>query len=150
MRPSIEVVLASIKTNTADKLAKIPKGSPESLATFGLHTILTVAARDFDNAADRCFHEIKTLSKLLERGRTLAPEPLKERLQQSIAKVQENQDDLRVSCLEQKLDILRYALIELQTHLETSTTQQGDQLLSDTWHFLASSNKQREFFFKPW
>ncbi|ADZ90132.1 hypothetical protein [Marinomonas mediterranea] len=150
MRPSIEVVLASIKTNTSDKLAKMPKGSPESLATFGLHTVLTIAARDFDNAADRSLREIKALSKLLERGIALTPEPLKATLQQSIIKAQEHPDDIRVSSLERKLDILRSALIELQTHLEISTSQHGDQLLGDTWHFLALANKQREFFIKPW
>ncbi|MDD2735553.1 MAG: hypothetical protein PHF56_16580 [Desulfuromonadaceae bacterium] len=87
--------------------------------------------------------EIEQLMGLLRRGAELVPETLESRLSASLARAEAQRGYLHVSALEETLDGLREALIELQSRLEETSGDDARTLLDDSWLFLLGANRRR-------
>lgn len=149
MRPSSVAVLDGIILGMGEKLASTPPG-PEQ-ADLGLWcTLLGLVRRDLDEAAGMRVSEIEQLMGLLRRGTELVPETLRSRLSASLSRAEAKRGDLQVSALEETLDGLREALIELQSRLEETSGDDARTLLKDTWLFLLAANRRRLSDTVPW
>lgn len=149
MRPAEDKVFAAVVEGLDRKLATMPKG-PEAMAAWGMRSMLSIAGRDWDDAASLRVGEIAELSPLLRQGISLCPSELQSVLQKALDRAEDYRHDLRISALEDVLDGLRRALIELQTWLETSEEGEALTLLDKCWAFLVRSNDRRVVHMKPW
>ncbi len=149
MRPAEDTVLAALVKDMGNKLAAMPPGL-EAMMLWGMKLMLSIAQRDWDDAASLRSKEITELSALLRQGASMCPPALQVALWKAVDGAAEHGHDIRVSALERTLDGLRQALIELQAWLETSAEEEAHALLDECWAFLVRSNERRVVHTKPW
>lgn len=149
MRPPIDKVLAAMVEDLDGKLAHMPHGG-ERMMLFGLRSTLGLIARDADEVASLRIGEIDELAALFRDAVDACPPELRVRLQAALEAAAVARDDLRISALERRLDVLRAALIDLQAWAETSAHPQAAPMLERSWDFLVRANGRRATDAKPW
>lgn len=149
MRPAIDKVLTTMVEDMDRKMIHMPHGG-ERMMLFGLRTTLSVVAREADRAAAMLVNEIDELSALFHNAACILPAELENCRLGAIEAAMRARDDLRISALEQTLDKLRSALIDLQAWAENTTHPKAALLLKQSWIFLVQANRRRVVYAKPW
>lgn len=135
--PPVPMVFNAVSRTLED----ISKNSHDLAGPLRAVTFLSMyMAQNFDTCVSDRLQEIAALRGLLARGAAIAPLPLRNALEE-IRKIPDDQSDFRVSALEERLEKLRAALIELQAWLEEPTQSQYSNLLDDIWAFLCQNAK---------
>jgi hypothetical protein len=108
--------------------------SSEDLSRIqGLETLLVLLQKHWDTAASDRVATIDRYSELARRGAQLVGDPLRSRLADCTRRAAGRAGDLRISSLEDRLDGLREAIIDLQTWLEAAESPEARTLLDDLW-----------------
>lgn len=107
---------------------------------------LLVISDQYDDCAARGAAEIATLSGLLARGIDLAPGQFAWEKDLGTETV----EDLRISALEENMEVLRGRLIELQAWLEEAPGEESAGLLKELFAFEYAAAKSRGQDFAHW
>lgn len=134
MKPSIPAAASDFAARLRSEIVPELAGFRANNVAMG-SAMIDMIADEFDRAAARLFEENEAVRTLLQRGAVLvdgvaAPD--------APAKV-----DLRVSALEAENAVLRSALIDLQSALETRNHGDARALDADIWAELAQSVERR-------
>ena len=134
MKPSIPAAASDFAARLRSEIVPELTGFRANNVAMG-SAMIDMIAEEFDRAAARLFEENEAVRALLQRGAALvggvaAPEA-------------RAQPDLRVSALQAENDLLRSALIDLQTSLETRNDGDARALDDDIWRELAQSVERR-------
>ncbi|MBB6427231.1 hypothetical protein [Sphingopyxis sp. JAI128] len=134
MKPSIPAAASDFAARLRSEIVPELTGFRANNVAMG-SAMIDMIAEEFDRAAARLFEENEAVRALLQRDAALvdgvaAPDaPAK--------------PDLRVSVLQAENDLLRSALIDLQTALETRNDGDASALDDDIWRELAQSVERR-------
>lgn len=134
MKPSIPAAASDFAARLRSEIVPELTGFRANTVAMG-SAMIDMIAEEFDRAAARLFEENGAVRALLQRGAAL--------VDGVAAPDTPTKPDLRVSVLQAENDLLRSALIDLQTALETRNDGDARALDDDIWHELAQSVERR-------
>jgi hypothetical protein len=111
------------KTQDSDDLHRIQ----------GLEGLLAVLLAQWDGAASGRARAIDLYTAAIKGSLDIVPESLQSELSECLQGAGQSEADLRVSALEARLDVLRAAIIPLQTWLETTQVTGAETVLAEVW-----------------
>ena len=121
----------------------IPAISPTyHQGTIGMvATLLVIAADDWDRAASRRIEENQAMRMIFRKAApVVSDKALSDRLAQ-LASTEDN--DIRVSALENNNGTLRAALIDLHTQIESQSGNEAREIETAIWKEIATSTERR-------
>jgi hypothetical protein len=130
----------------AGKIGEVGALVPDAYAAYELRMVAAMCfllLQDYERGPARRLEEIESITALLRRGAELAPAALSSSLSKAIARSDERAGEMTMSALDERLDVVRGALIELQTWLEEAGTPEADALLGDVWAELRAGVRRR-------
>lgn len=142
MRPRPPVLLAG----AAAKIGGVAPLVPDAYAAYELRMVSFMAmllAQDYDRGPARRLEEIDAVAGLLRRGAAITPDQLAARLREAVAASDAKAKPVTMSGLDERLDIVRGALIDLHAWLEEAGGDEAAALLADVWAELRASVGRR-------
>jgi hypothetical protein len=132
MRPDPQFVMrAALQT-----LGEIATGSTDAQEISRLRdvsSLLSIIEREWDTCASTRLAGIARYTDIVRRGVALTTGPRQDRLAQALTEVAHAAHDYRISALEQTLDRLRAAVVDLQSWVEESAGTEERALLAAIW-----------------
>lgn len=142
MRPRAPVLL----NGAASALGRLAGVQSDAYAANDLRMLAYTAmllAQDYDRGPAWRTEEIDAISDLLRRGAAIAPAPLANGVRAAAEASDAKAGTLRMNVLDERLDLVRGALIDLHAWLEEADAEGAATLLADVWCELRASVKRR-------
>jgi len=140
MNLSLETILHGVAVTLRDKIA------PSLNDSFAIETsrlaamLVTIAAHSIDDAAAARIWENDQWRQLFASAHPIVPADLGKRLADAAASVEPG---FKISELDRENDRLRRLLVELQTCVESGTSDEAQAVNRRIWHILREGEERR-------
>jgi hypothetical protein len=148
MRPEPQMVMrAALET-----LGEIAAGSTDAQEISrlrGVSSLLSIIEREWDTCASTRLAAISRYTDIIRRGSELTTDARRDRLDRVLAETARTAGDYRISSLEQSLDRLRAAVLDLQSWIEDSEGAEERSLVASLWQaeYEDAKSQDRNHFF---
>jgi hypothetical protein len=148
MRPDPAFVMAAA-LKTLEEIAAGSTDAEEISRLRGVSSLLAIVQREWDTSAATRLAGISRYTDIVRRGSELTTGERHERLGHVLAEAARTAADYRISSLEQTLDRLRAAVMDLQGWIEGSEDAEERALLAAIWQaeYEDAKSEDRNHFF---